>query len=54
MSLFGREAELKALSWLVEHPEDGSGVLLRGEAGIGKSALAAAAVAGRGQRAYAC
>ncbi|MBB3732919.1 ATP-binding protein [Nonomuraea dietziae] len=44
MPLFGREAELKALAKLVDDPGDGSGVLIRGEAGIGKSALVAEAV----------
>jgi DNA-binding CsgD family transcriptional regulator len=51
MSLHGRETELKDLVELVDGPEDRSGVLIRGEAGIGKSALvteaaAAASVAG--------
>ncbi|MBF6468347.1 AAA family ATPase [Nocardia beijingensis] len=51
MPLFGRETELKNLRALVDGPEDRSGILIRGEAGIGKSALvneavAAAAVAG--------
>ena len=51
MALRGRETELKELGELVDGPEDRSGVLVRGEAGIGKSALvaetaAAAAVAG--------
>ncbi|WP_284746147.1 AAA family ATPase [Amycolatopsis sp. RTGN1] len=51
MALHGREAELKELAELVDGPEDRSGVVLRGEAGIGKSALvaetaAAASVAG--------
>ncbi|MER6943114.1 AAA family ATPase [Nonomuraea sp. NPDC000554] len=44
MPLFGREAELKALAELVDDPGDRRGVLLRGEAGIGKSALVAEAV----------
>ncbi|GAA2376466.1 LuxR family transcriptional regulator [Nonomuraea africana] len=44
MPLFGREAELKALAELVDDPGDRSGVLIRGEAGIGKSALVAEAV----------
>ncbi|WP_214318657.1 helix-turn-helix transcriptional regulator [Nonomuraea sediminis] len=44
MPLFGREAELKALAELVDDPGDGSGVLIRGEVGIGKSALVAEAV----------
>ncbi|GAA3078701.1 ATP-binding protein [Streptosporangium carneum] len=44
MPLFGREPELKALAEIVDRPGDRSGVLLRGEAGIGKSALAAEAV----------
>ncbi|MET9341615.1 AAA family ATPase [Nonomuraea sp. NPDC003804] len=44
MPLFGREAELKALAELIDDPGGGSGVLIRGEAGIGKSALVAAAV----------
>ncbi|MEU2038509.1 AAA family ATPase [Nocardia niwae] len=51
MSLVGREAELKDLRALVDGPEGRSGILLRGAAGIGKSALvneavAAAAIAG--------
>ncbi|BDT91879.1 LuxR family transcriptional regulator [Nocardia sputorum] len=51
MPLFGREAELKDLRALVDGPEDRSGILIQGEAGIGKSALvneavAAAAIAG--------
>jgi DNA-binding CsgD family transcriptional regulator len=51
MALSGRETELKELGELVDGPEDRSGVLIRGEAGIGKSALvaetaAAASVAG--------
>ncbi|MFI5587387.1 AAA family ATPase [Amycolatopsis sp. NPDC051758] len=51
MVLHGRETELKELRELVDGPEDRSGVLIRGEAGIGKSALvtetaAAASVAG--------
>ncbi|MEU4521462.1 AAA family ATPase [Amycolatopsis sp. NPDC024027] len=51
MALSGRDTELKELGELVDGPEDHSGVLLRGEAGIGKSALvastaAAASVAG--------
>lgn len=51
MVLHGRETELKELGELVDGPEDRGGVLIRGEAGIGKSALvaetaAAASVAG--------
>ncbi|MDS0132199.1 MULTISPECIES: AAA family ATPase [unclassified Amycolatopsis] len=51
MALTGRDTELKELGELVDGPEDRSGVLIRGEAGIGKSALvastaAAASVAG--------
>ncbi len=51
MVLRGRETELKELGELVDGPEDRAGVLIRGEAGIGKSALvtetaAAASVAG--------
>ncbi|WP_329056032.1 AAA family ATPase [Amycolatopsis sp. NBC_01488] len=51
MVLRGREAELKELGELVDGPEDRGGVVIRGEAGIGKSALvaetaAAASVAG--------
>ncbi|MEV6832293.1 AAA family ATPase [Amycolatopsis sp. NPDC051102] len=51
MALSGRDTELKELGELVDGPEDRSGVLIRGEAGIGKSALvastaAAASVAG--------
>ena len=41
MALHGREAELKELGELVDGPEDRSGVVIRGEAGIGKSALVA-------------
>ncbi|MEV4149217.1 AAA family ATPase [Amycolatopsis sp. NPDC049691] len=41
MALRGREAELKELGELVDGPEDRSGVVIRGEAGIGKSALVA-------------
>ncbi|WP_280494554.1 ATP-binding protein [Nocardia asiatica] len=51
MPLFGREAELKDLGALVDGPEDRSGILILGSAGIGKTALvdeavAAAAIAG--------
>lgn len=51
MALSGRDTELKELGELVDGPEDRSGVVIRGEAGIGKSALvactaAAASVAG--------
>ncbi|MEV5717204.1 AAA family ATPase [Amycolatopsis mediterranei] len=51
MALSGRDTELKELGELVDGPADRSGVVLRGEAGIGKSALvastaAAASVAG--------
>ncbi|WP_410588157.1 AAA family ATPase [Amycolatopsis sp. lyj-23] len=45
MALTGRDTELKELGELVEGPDDRSGVLIRGEAGIGKSALAAATAA---------
>ncbi|KOX13292.1 LuxR family transcriptional regulator [Saccharothrix sp. NRRL B-16348] len=45
MPLLGRDAELKALTELVDGPVGRGGVLLRGEAGIGKSALVAEAVA---------
>ncbi|UBU11356.1 helix-turn-helix transcriptional regulator [Nonomuraea gerenzanensis] len=44
MPLFGREAELEALTGLVEGLRERGGVLIRGEAGIGKSALVAAVV----------
>lgn len=44
MPLVGREAELKVLAELIDGPGDRSGVLVHGEAGIGKSALVAAAV----------
>ncbi|GAA2853497.1 LuxR family transcriptional regulator [Streptosporangium fragile] len=44
MPLFGREAELKVLAELVDGPGGRSGVLIRGEVGIGKSALVAEAV----------
>jgi predicted ATPase len=40
-TLFGREAELDFLGKLIAGAADGGGaVVLRGEAGIGKSALA--------------
>ncbi|HET6709373.1 ATP-binding protein, partial [Amycolatopsis sp.] len=42
MALSGRDTELKELGELVDGPEDRSGVVIRGEAGIGKSALVAA------------
>ncbi|MGV9544374.1 AAA family ATPase [Nocardia beijingensis] len=45
MALVGRDAELKELVALVEGPGDRAGVLIRGEAGIGKSALVAEAIA---------
>ncbi|MFG1642433.1 AAA family ATPase [Amycolatopsis sp. NPDC049252] len=45
MTLHGRETERKDLGELVDGPEDRSGILIRGEAGIGKSALAAEAAA---------
>ncbi|KFU78075.1 regulatory protein, luxR family [Amycolatopsis lurida] len=46
MPLFGREAELKDLSELVDGPAAGcGGVLVQGEPGVGKSALVAEAVA---------
>lgn len=45
MTLHGRDAELKELTELVDGPEGRVGVLIRGEAGIGKSALVAAASA---------
>ncbi|MER6901494.1 AAA family ATPase, partial [Amycolatopsis sp. NPDC000740] len=45
MTLHGRDAELKELTELVDGPEGRVGVLIRGEAGIGKSALVAAATA---------
>ncbi|EOD67610.1 AAA family ATPase, partial [Amycolatopsis vancoresmycina] len=45
MALSGRDTELKELGELVDGPEDRSGVLIRGEAGIGKSALVACAAA---------
>ncbi|MFJ6673866.1 AAA family ATPase [Actinosynnema sp. NPDC091369] len=44
-ALLGREAELKVLAELVDGPCGHRGVLLRGEPGIGKSALVASAVA---------
>ncbi|MEV0829285.1 ATP-binding protein [Nonomuraea rubra] len=44
MPLFGREAELKALTGLIDGLRERGGVLIQGEAGIGKSALVAAAV----------
>ncbi|WP_116201791.1 helix-turn-helix transcriptional regulator [Amycolatopsis circi] len=43
MTLHGRDAELKELTELVDGPEGRVGVLIRGEAGIGKSALVAVA-----------
>ncbi|WP_134733819.1 AAA family ATPase [Amycolatopsis nivea] len=45
MTLRGRDAELKELTELVDGPEGRVGVLVRGEAGIGKSALVGAAAA---------
>ncbi|MBB1154432.1 helix-turn-helix transcriptional regulator [Amycolatopsis dendrobii] len=45
MTLHGRDAELKELTELVDGPEGRVGVLVWGEAGIGKSALVAAAAA---------
>ncbi|MET8998524.1 AAA family ATPase [Amycolatopsis sp. NPDC004169] len=45
MALSGRDSELKELRELVDGPQDRSGVLIRGEAGIGKSALVTAAAA---------
>lgn len=45
MTLHGRDAELKELAELVDGPEGRVGVLIRGEAGIGKSALVAAVAA---------
>ncbi|MEU8379197.1 AAA family ATPase [Streptosporangium sp. NPDC048865] len=45
MPLFGREAELTALAGLIGNPAERGGVLLRGETGIGKSALVKEAVA---------
>ncbi|MEU0793415.1 AAA family ATPase [Amycolatopsis sp. NPDC005961] len=45
MALHGREAELKELGELVDGPEERVGVVVRGEAGIGKSALVASAAA---------
>ncbi|SNY88757.1 regulatory protein, luxR family [Nocardia amikacinitolerans] len=51
MPMFGRDTELKDLAALLDGPGEGSGILIEGEPGIGKSALveetiAAAAVAG--------
>ncbi|WP_027940564.1 ATP-binding protein [Amycolatopsis taiwanensis] len=48
MGLFGRETELKRLAELVDGPGECTGFLLTGEAGIGKSALVAEAVAAAG------
>ncbi|SEP52343.1 helix-turn-helix transcriptional regulator [Amycolatopsis saalfeldensis] len=45
MKLHGRDAELKDLTELVDGPGGRGGVLIRGEAGIGKSALVAEAAA---------
>jgi DNA-binding CsgD family transcriptional regulator len=45
MPLHGRETELKDLGELIDGPRDRAGVLIRGEAGIGKSALVAEAAA---------
>ncbi|WP_410571158.1 AAA family ATPase [Amycolatopsis sp. cmx-4-61] len=45
MALSGRDTELKELGELVDGPAGRSGVLIRGEAGIGKSALVAATAA---------
>ncbi|MEU4745633.1 AAA family ATPase, partial [Actinosynnema sp. NPDC023658] len=44
MPLLGRDAELKVLAEFVGGPRGRNGVLLRGEPGIGKSALVAEAV----------
>ncbi|MEU6270028.1 ATP-binding protein [Saccharopolyspora shandongensis] len=44
MRLFGRESELKLLAEIIDGPGERGGVLLHGEAGIGKSALVAEAV----------
>ncbi|MEU5847848.1 ATP-binding protein [Saccharopolyspora shandongensis] len=44
MRLFGREDELKLLAEIIDGPGERGGVLLHGEAGIGKSALVAEAV----------
>ncbi|TDD46966.1 helix-turn-helix transcriptional regulator [Nonomuraea terrae] len=44
MSLFGRETELQALAELIDRPGERSGVLIHGEPGIGKTALAETAV----------
>ncbi|CAM4462207.1 LuxR family transcriptional regulator [Nocardia ninae] len=43
--MFGRETELKDLSALIDGPEQRGGILIQGEAGIGKSALVDATVA---------
>ncbi|WP_406636549.1 AAA family ATPase [Amycolatopsis sp. WGS_07] len=45
MTLHGRDAELKELTELVGGPEGRVGVVIRGEAGVGKSALVAEAAA---------
>ncbi|GGL04483.1 LuxR family transcriptional regulator [Sphaerisporangium melleum] len=44
MPLFGRDAEREVLDRFIGRPEDGAGLLIHGEAGIGKSALVAEAV----------
>ncbi|MGY1979198.1 AAA family ATPase [Nocardia gipuzkoensis] len=43
MPMFGRDTELKDLGTLVDNPTAQSGILIQGEPGIGKSALAEAA-----------
>ncbi|HET6503115.1 MAG TPA: AAA family ATPase [Amycolatopsis sp.] len=45
MQLYGRKAELKTLAELLDGPGDRIGALIRGETGIGKSALLEEAVA---------
>jgi predicted ATP-dependent serine protease len=51
LSLYGREAELGVLDGLADGvPHRGGALIVRGEAGIGKSALLAATSANAGSR----
>jgi predicted ATPase len=52
-SLFGRERELRLLTDLVDHAhERGGALVVRGDAGIGKSALLGAARSGATDRGF--